>query len=104
MHILGSENEAKAMEVTDESAFHWSRYVQNQWIRREIEGPGIVKAWAARFRFGGRPTLVIRRKDNTYCGVAPCEPKQLFKAVIEPTALFMLDNAPRATTPWLQDA
>ena len=102
VHLLGSEQIPKALEVTNESAFQWSRFIQNQMRRHEIEGLGVAKAWIARFSHGGQPCLVIKRSDDSYCSVTPSNTRALLGEVTDPEVKEMLEDASSTATPWMQ--
>ena len=102
VQLLGAEQIPKAIDVTDESAFQWSRFVQNQMRRHEIEGPGVDKAWIARFSHGEQPCLVIKRSDDTYCSVTPSNTRALLGEVTDPEVKDVLENASNTATPWMQ--
>ena len=102
VHLLGTEQIPKALEVINEIAFHSSRFVQNQMRRHEIEGPGVAKAWIARFSHGGQPCLVIKRSDDTYCSVTPSNTRALLGEVADAESKEMLENSSNAATPCMQ--
>ena len=97
--VFDAEQILKALGVTNDNAFQWSRFVQKQLRRPELEGPGIVKAWIARISHGEQPCLVSKRSDDTYCSVTPSNMRAFLGEVTDPEVKEMFEYASNTATP-----
>jgi len=95
-------DEVGARDVTDEVGFAWTRFLRNQFMLREMLGPGVCKAVVARFERNATPGLVLCRSDDRYVVIqANAKNRQLF--IYEHWSLHpMLTNPRVAETPWMQ--
>ena len=66
LNLLGDGAATGAVDVTDEVGFAWPRFLQNQFQRLKMVGPGITKVLVVRFVRDGNPSMVICRTDDTY--------------------------------------
>ena len=90
------------MDVTDEVGFAWRRYLQNQFQRREMIGPGITKVLVVRFVRDGNPSLVICRTDDTYVVITPAEGSKCMLTHAAWSEQPLLMRAATARVPWMQ--
>ena len=47
--LLGDNDWVTSLDITDEAAFQWTRFLRLQTWNREVVGPGVCKVLAVRF-------------------------------------------------------
>ena len=102
LNIMGHSKKIGALDVTDEVGFAWTRFLQNQFQKHEMIGPGIVKALVARFQCDDDPSLVLCRSDDRYVVITPASNSKRLCIYDAWRAHPMFKNVAAATTPWMQ--
>ena len=69
--LLGDNDCFTSLDITDEVAFQWTRFLRLQTWNRDVVGPGVRKVLAVRFDKRQPPTIVFCRSDNQYCVITP---------------------------------
>ena len=69
--LLGNDDWVTSLDITDEVAFQWTRFLRLQTWNRDVVGPGVREVVAARFDNCQPPTIVFCRSDNQYCVTTP---------------------------------
>ena len=102
LNLLGDNTTIGAQDVTDEVGFAWTRFLQNQFRRCEMIGPGISKALVVRFECGSNPSLVLCRSDDRYVVITPGAQRKQLCIHDAWSANPLLKSATAATIPWMQ--
>ena len=102
LNLLGDSTMVRALDVTNEVGFAWTRFLQNQFQKKEIIGPGISKALVVRFDCDSDPSLVLCRSDDHYVVITPGARSRSLCIHDAWSAHPLLTSATAATTPWMQ--
>ena len=101
LNLLGDNTTIGALDVTDEVGFAGTRYLQNQFRRCEMIGPGISKALVVRFECDSNPSLVLCRSDDRYVVITPDTNSKRLCIYDAWSANPLLNSAAAATIPWM---
>ena len=102
LNLLGDCKTIGALDVTNEVGFAWTRFLQNQFQKREMIGPGISKALVVRFEGDSDPSLVLCRSDDRYVVITLAASSKCLRIHEGWSEHPLLTSASAATTPWMQ--